>query len=75
MKTATFGVFAALAAIVAAAPALAAPAAKPKPINYEARAKACDAQLKGQYNFETKQVARGFCLSGVKQDTYTEARR
>jgi hypothetical protein len=73
MKIATLGVLAAFAATAIAAPALAAP--KPKPINYEARAKACDAQLKGQYNAETRIVARGFCLSGVKQDTYTEAKR
>jgi hypothetical protein len=66
-------VLAGVAAALIASPVLAAP--KPKPINYEARAKACDAQLKGQYNFETKVVARGFCLSGVKQDTYTEAKR
>jgi hypothetical protein len=66
-------VLAAVTAALIASPVLAAP--KPKPINYEARAKACDAQLKGQYNFETKVVARGFCLSGVKQDTYTEAKR
>jgi len=73
MKIALLALSAVLAAPLAASAQNAAP--KAKPINYEARAKACDAQLKGQYNFETKQVARGFCLSGVKQDTYTEARR
>jgi hypothetical protein len=65
-----------LVAVTAAfitSPVLAAP--KPKPINYEARAKACDAKLKGLYNFETKVVARGFCLSNVQQDQYQEARR
>jgi hypothetical protein len=65
-----------LVAVTAAfitSPVLAAP--KPKPINYEARAKACDAKLKGQYNFETKVVARGFCLSNVQQDVYQEAKR
>ena len=66
-------VLAAVATALIASPVLAAP--KPKPINYDARAKACDAQLKGQYNYETKIVARGFCLSGVKQDQYTEAKR
>jgi hypothetical protein len=75
MKSATFAVFAAFAAIVIAAPVLAAPAAKPKPVNYEARAKACDASLKGQYNAETRIVARGFCLSNVKQDQYTEGKK
>jgi Skp family chaperone for outer membrane proteins len=75
MKIALLALSAVLAAPLAAAAQSAAP--KPKPINYEARAKACDAQLKGQYSFETKIVARGFCLSGVKQDqyTYTEAKR
>jgi len=76
MKITTMVALAAAAATFAVTPALA-QKAKSKPINYEARAKACDAQLKGIYNFETKQVAKGFCLSGIKQDqyTYTEARR
>jgi Skp family chaperone for outer membrane proteins len=66
-------VLVAVTAAFIASPVLAAP--KPKPINYEARAKACDAKLKGQYNFETKVVARGFCLSNVQQDVYQEAKR
>jgi hypothetical protein len=74
MKLATIGALTAAAALVTATSVLA-QQPKAKPINYEARAKACDAQLKGQYNFETKIVARGFCLSGVKQDTYQEAKR
>ena len=73
MKIAALALFAVIAAPLAAAAQSAAP--KPKPINYDARAKACDAQLKGQYNAETRVVARGFCLSGVKQDQYTEAKR
>ena len=68
-------VLAALTTALIASPALSAPAAKPKPINYEARAKACDASLKGQYNAETRIVARGFCLSNVQQDQYKEAKR
>ena len=66
-------VLAAVTAALIASPVLAAP--KPKPINYEARAKACDAALKGQYNGETRIVARGFCLSNVQQDQYKEAKR
>jgi hypothetical protein len=67
-------VLAALTTALIASPALSAPA-KPKPINYEARAKACDASLKGQYTAETRIVARGFCLSNVQQDQYKEAKR
>jgi len=67
-------VLAVVTAALIASPALA-QSAKPKPINYEARAKACDAQLKGQYNGETRIVARGFCLSNVQQDQYKEAKR
>ena len=66
-------VLAALTTALIATPALSAP--KPKPINYEARAKACDASLKGQYNAETRIVARGFCLSNVQLDQYKEAKR
>lgn len=73
MKIALLALSAVLAAPLAASAQSAAP--KAKPINYEARAKACDAQLKGQYHFETRVVARGFCLSNVQQDQYKEARR
>jgi hypothetical protein len=75
MKIALLALSAVLAAPLIAAPALAAPAAKPKPINYEARAKACDAALKGQYNGETRIVARGFCLSNVKQEQFNEGKK
>jgi hypothetical protein len=75
MKIAPVALFAVLVAPLVAAPALAAPAAKPKPINYEARAKACDAALKGQYNGEGRIVARGFCLSNVKQEQYSEGKK
>jgi Skp family chaperone for outer membrane proteins len=73
MKIALLALSAVLAAPLAAAAQSAAP--KAKPINYEARAKACDAKLKGQYNGETRIVARGFCLSNVQQDVYQEAKR
>jgi len=73
MKIAALALFAVIAAPLAAVAQSAAP--KAKPINYEARAKACDAQLKGQYNGETRIVARGFCLSNVQQDQYKEAKR
>jgi Skp family chaperone for outer membrane proteins len=72
MKIALLALSAVLAAPLAAA---AQSAPKAKPINYDARAKACDAKLKGQYSYETKIVARGFCLSNVQQDQYQEARR
>ena len=75
MKIALLALSAVLAAPLVVAPVLAAPAAKPKPVNYEARAKACDAQLKGQYNGETRIVARGFCLSNVQTEQYREAKR
>ena len=75
MKITTIGALAAAAAVFAATPVFA-QQAKSKPVNYEARAKACDAQLKGQYNGETRIVARGFCLSGVQQpEQYREAKR
>jgi hypothetical protein len=73
MKIAALALFAVIATPLAAAAQSTAP--KPKPINYDARAKACDAALKGQYNGETRIVARGFCLSNVQQDQYKEAKR
>jgi hypothetical protein len=73
MKIALLALSAVLAAPLAAAAQSAAP--KPKPINYEARAKACDAALKGQYNGEGRIVARGFCLSNVKQEQYSEGKK
>ena len=75
MKIALLALSAVLAAPLVVAPVLAAPAAKPKPVNYEARAKACDGALKGQYNAETRIVARGMCLSNVKQDQYSEGKK
>ena len=69
MKFATFGVMTAIAAALVAAPALAAPP-KPKPINYDARAKACDGALKGQYTADGRIHARGFCLSNIPHDSY-----
>ena len=69
MKFAIFGVSTAIAVALVAAPALAAPP-KPKPINYEARAKACDGALKGLYTADGRIHARGFCLSNVPNDSY-----
>lgn len=69
MKIAPIALFAVLVAPLVAAPALA-QSAKPKPINYDARAKACDAAVKGLYTFEQRLVVRGFCLSNTNHDTY-----
>jgi hypothetical protein len=67
MKIAPFAVLAALAATMVATPVL---AANPKPINYEARAKACDAMIKSNYTADGRIHVRGYCLSNIPHESY-----
>jgi hypothetical protein len=57
-----------LATVFSVSAALAAP--KPKAVNYDTRAKQCQAAVKGLYSGDGRVTAYGFCLSNVAQPVW-----